>query len=298
MMPCLNPLFIRAMHLTDGAGVMYFHGAQLKVRKVMPSVGTKTWGRYPDELYVANVRQLLADACAQADDGTEIAIHLRMRTHGDIDELNTHPYQGVGYDVETCRSSAFWLMHNGVLSHGNASDPSKSDTWHYIRHTLEPLLDTGEIRVLFDPVFQRLIEKDIGNNRFVVALEDDEDHRMVIYNKHQGVMHKGAWFSNTYAWTAPDTTRYGVASLKDWATGWEPVQDDSSKPSESDELFFEDLYQIFTETTEGGIPMEMQQLAQEFIDLYDRADLVGLQALVDENIDELSDLWDQYFDAA
>lgn len=51
----------------------------------------------------------------------EYVLHLRVRTHGDVDQKNCHPFY-IG--------SGGYMMHNGILS---VKTPHKamSDTWHF-----------------------------------------------------------------------------------------------------------------------------------------------------------------------
>jgi len=121
--------------------------------------------------------------------GREAIIHMRWRTHGDIDLHNCHPYEVV---------PGLWMAHNGVLSHSNVADPSKSDTWHYINDVLRPLL-TKDPDLIHEPAFQKLVAHDIGySNKFGFM---DHEGRTVILNKASGIEHDGVWYSNTYAWT-------------------------------------------------------------------------------------------------
>src|SRR5262245_15054454 len=98
----------------DGVGIMWKSGESVDVEKIT-SPSLEEWFRFYD-------RHARGRACL---------IHLRMRTHGDINEDNTHPYYvGRGY----------FLMHNGILQTGNAKDRSRSDTWHFIEDHLKPCL--------------------------------------------------------------------------------------------------------------------------------------------------------------
>lgn len=180
----------------DGYGFMYAHDNQLHVLK---RLGTA-------EQFIADWRSL---------EQYDRAVHLRMRTHGDIDLVNCHPYWVTGYDNDSELPLA--MMHNGILASGNDVDPTKSDTWHYINDVLKPLLAKYP-HLIQDPVFQRLVEEHIdSNNRFVFL---DSLGRMVTLNYGEGVLWEGMWLSNTYAWSAPldEKTRryYGGYDYDDW----------------------------------------------------------------------------------
>lgn len=136
--------------------------------------------------------------------GRRCAIHLRMRTHGDIDDENTHPYY-VG--------RGFFLMHNGVLATGNANDESKSDTWHFIRDALRPAMKRYP-KCFTDSTFIERLGGVIGRgNKFVVY---GPSGTSAVVNRSSGVTYRGAWLSNTYAWSAPRSTR-ATGYLPAWA---------------------------------------------------------------------------------
>lgn len=117
-------------------------------------------------------------------DEREVTLHARYTTHGKTDLDNCHPYDLDGG----------YLMHNGVLSCGNAADPSRSDTWHYCRDFLDGAADA----LLLNPQGRHLVGDHIGrSNRFVYLSPSGET---VIVNRSTGVEYEGLWFSNTYAW--------------------------------------------------------------------------------------------------
>lgn len=164
----------------DGIGVMYALGGRLEVVKSLPANA--------DE-FIAFYRQHI--------EGRESVWHARMQTHGDIDLENCHPYQVTGRIA---------LAHNGILSTGNAWDKSRSDTWHFIRHVVRPALALDE-SMLLDPSWQSFLGDLIGTaNKFGLMTADGQ---AVIINRKSGVEFKGAWLSNTYAWSAH---RFGVGS--------------------------------------------------------------------------------------
>lgn len=125
------------------------------------------------------------------------AFHVRMATHGRIEESQSHPYPVD--DEGKC-----YMMHNGILDAGNHEDVAKSDTWHYIKNTIAPMFrDMGN--KMFKGYMLDLIGEAIGNNRFVFVDGDGEFH---VVNREQGLMWKGMWLSNRYAWPA---ALYGAA---------------------------------------------------------------------------------------
>jgi hypothetical protein len=164
----------------DGFGVMYAEAGRLEVARFLPETA--------DE-FIALYR-------AHAD-GRECIWHARMQTHGVIDIGNCHP------DTVTPRIA---LAHNGILATGNSWDEDRSDTWHFIRNVIEPVVAHDEARIL-DPVWQAFIGQLIGSsNKFGIM---NSDGVAVIINRSSGVEFAGAWLSNTYAWSA---SKFGIGS--------------------------------------------------------------------------------------
>ena len=173
---------------SDGFGVMYAEDGKLHVYKCLPTSAKDMY-----EFYQAHA------------EGRDCVWHARMKTHGDIDLDNCHPYR-VTDDI--------WLAHNGVLSTGNNADRSKSDTWHFIRNVIAPAL-TANPDLMLDHDWQRMIGSIIGSsNKFGLVRADGE---IVIINEQSGVNFVGAWLSNTYAWS---TTKFGFRSSYQGQVGY------------------------------------------------------------------------------
>ena len=153
----------------DGLGAMFLGDDGLVVTKTLP----------------ANAAEAERMVEALPDDDRELALHWRWKTHGDIDMENCHPYQ---------INETAWLMHNGILATGNAADPTKSDTWHFVRDYLAEVTDD----LLHHAGFKEMVGEFIGNNKFAIMTADG---RLSVVNKDQGISHGGVWYSNTYAWT-------------------------------------------------------------------------------------------------
>ena len=159
-------------HNADGFGAMYAEDGKIVVVKTL---GTP-----------AQINKIYAEELAHRD----CIIHYRMKTHGDIDLDNCHPYK-VTDDV--------WMAHNGILSFGNPIDKRKSDTWHFIEFILRPALQ-GNPRLIYDLDFQDYIADMIGgSNKFGFMTSEGDS---IILNREAGVQHMNAWLSNTYAWSA------------------------------------------------------------------------------------------------
>lgn len=168
----------------DGIGVMWAESGKLKFKKAIVTDADEFLKFYKENIV-----------------GKECVWHARMMTHGDVDLENCHPYPVFGFDGTPTDGSTLPLlmMHNGILDYGNAADKTKSDTWHYIRNFLRPMLkDNTEFA--FTEAFKSVVGKHItGANRFAFM---DPLGRVTLVNKPTGVEYAGAWFSNTYAWAA------------------------------------------------------------------------------------------------
>ena len=165
----------------DGIGVVYVENGVVEAHKLVPRDLAEFIEFY--RLHIA---------------GRDCAWHARMRTHGDTNLTNCHPYP-----VELDNGECGWLMHNGILSAGNMADRSKSDTWHYIENKIKPIMNAAPI-LFHSSALVDLIEDDIGtSNKFVIVTPDGQ---MTTYNADSGVTWKRsdgvAWMSNTYAWSA------------------------------------------------------------------------------------------------
>ena len=157
---------------SDGFGAMFAEAGKLVI--------IKTLGK-PDEIEALYKKELAHRDCI---------IHYRMKTHGDIDLDNCHPYR-INDDI--------WMAHNGILAMGNPIDTRKSDTWHFIEYIIRPAL-AADPDLIFDLDYQEYLENMIGGtNKFAFM---HKSGKSVILNKHAGVTHDGAWLSNTYAWSA------------------------------------------------------------------------------------------------
>jgi hypothetical protein len=205
-------------HNSDGFGAIVHRPEGVKVIKTIGALDEIF------ELYTNEVK------------GHEAIIHFRMKTHGDIDLINCHPYQ-VTDDI--------WMAHNGILNTGNQADVTKSDTWHYIQDYLRPML-SAHPELLHEPAFQKLVSSHIGySNKFGFM---DRGGKVVIINRQSGVDHLDAWLSNTYAWTPSKwgfytTPRTQVSSSKYYNAGRYDYEDywtggGWGKPSEQKSLPF------------------------------------------------------------
>lgn len=196
----LTGVFLRN---SDGIGVMWADDGKLMYHKALVASAGEFVAFYDD-----NIR------------GKACCWHARMKTHGDIDLTNCHPYPVFGFEGEDVPLPVL-LMHNGVLATGNSNDTSKSDTWHYIRDFIRPMLNDNP-ELLHSAAFQKLLASHIGGgNKFALM---DALGRTVIINRQAGVEYAGAWLSNTYAWDYyglhPDMKHHKRQPTYSWPNQW------------------------------------------------------------------------------
>lgn len=163
----------------DGVGVMYSENGILIIEKALPKDA---------DSFIKFYRKHIL--------GRDCAFHLRMKTHGSIDLENCHPYEVLNRREH---GADLWLMHNGILATGNSADVTKSDTWHYIRDIIRPMLENNAL-FYKHPAFAEIVGTHIGkSNKFVLM---DQDGFRVTINESEGVYWGGLWLSNEYAWSA------------------------------------------------------------------------------------------------
>lgn len=140
-------------------------------------------------------------------------LHLRMATHGDVQDSNTHPYEVL---------PGMWLMHNGIVDvPGMPFVSERSDTWHYIDSVLRPLLmsqpdPSSAIRA---PWFRTMLEMHGGRgNRFVLM---DAQGALTFNDDQWHTFPSGLRVSNTYALGGRKASLLGAVSgsVTAWKAG-------------------------------------------------------------------------------
>mgnify|MGYP000709909602 CR=1 FL=1 len=176
---------------SDGIGVMWAEDGVLHYYKALPKDAEEARGIFREYA-----------------EGKHCCVHYRMRTHGDIDLTNCHPYPIAGFDNDNAAmpmllmhndnaAMPMLLMHNGVLSTGNSADASKSDTWHYINDYVKPTL-AAHPDLMTNAPYMKMMSAHIGNNNKFAIM--DAAGNVAVLNRQAGVEYEGSWLSNTYAW--------------------------------------------------------------------------------------------------
>ena len=245
----------------DGIGVMRSNNGNLIIEKILPKDSDDFINFYEKHIF-----------------GYECAFHLRMKTHGNIDLANCHPYEILN---KADHGLDLWLMHNGILHTDNKDDLTKSDTYHYIKNYLVPMLAKNP-DYAFTESFNEIISDHIGSsNKFVIM---DNLGRQAVINKDQGIYWAGLWLSNTYAWSASNTA---TATAENDLTIWEnQVLENPDKPKLNYGSYSYDYnsynygYRSNTEyesinsidTANDYIDSELDLIVNDFFDLgYDKA---------------------------
>lgn len=117
-------------------------------------------------------------------------IHFRIKTHGQLDEKNCHPFV-LNDDIS--------FIHNGVI-HCVPNNKDKSDTIMFNEEVLQPLINMYGNDILYQKPFQKLLEETIGSSK--LAFLDKKTKEFVIINKNLGNEKQGIWFSN-FSWVPP-----------------------------------------------------------------------------------------------
>lgn len=150
----------------DGAGFMFAEKGKLTIKK-----GYFTLDKFM-EAYDEHKQKALA-------------IHFRIKTHGNIDVENCHPYSV---------DSNLAFIHNGIIQDvGSNEDLNMSDTWHFNEKYLKPLRKK-HAGFFKDPVAKKLIEKFIGYSKLIFMNSKGE---VEVFNEQSGNWNSNCWFSNT-----------------------------------------------------------------------------------------------------
>jgi len=156
---------------SDGFGAMWHENGKIQI------VRTLDMGDVP--------------AITRSLEGKEAALHWRMATHGNVSEANTHPF---------VVNDSLAMMHNGVLSCQPKLGDPRSDTAIFAQDIMPKFLAPAK-RSHVLPEDIKPLDKWIGLSNRLVFL--DGHGKITIVGEGKGIRHKGAWYSNEYAWSAP-----------------------------------------------------------------------------------------------
>ena len=127
--------------------------------------------------------------------GKKAMLHFRMATHGTKGVENCHPFL-LTPDIA--------CAHNGILEIEADSDTGASDTRLFCDNILAPIARDNP-DALFTADMRALLGSMIGESNRLMFMR--ADGKVSIVNEASGVVHRKAWLSNTYAWSAPGNKR-------------------------------------------------------------------------------------------
>lgn len=113
-----------------------------------------------------------------------VVYHHRLATHGSKTMDNCHPFP-VTDDI--------YMMHNGILGITTTLEHDKTDSYHFARYVLRPML-MNDPSLFGTARFADLIESLIDKDKIVLLRADGACQRI-----GEGVERKGLWYSNEYS---------------------------------------------------------------------------------------------------
>lgn len=150
----------------DGAGFMYAEKNKLNIVK-----GLMTFTEFLDAY--------------EPHKEKECVLHFRIRTHGEANAENTHPF---------LISKTLGLVHNGIISKLDLTkDTTKSDTWHFTQQHLTKFYQDNP-KFFLNSSYKQIIEEFIGWSKLIFM---DNKGNIEIYNEKAGSWNSGCWFSNS-----------------------------------------------------------------------------------------------------
>lgn len=179
----------------DGCGLAWVQpGGKLKVFKTLD---------------FAEFKRVYAKVCAKFPESNKL-IHFRIRTHGNVDVQNCHPFV-------VDKDHAF--IHNGTITMTAPSDKAAaySDTFLFNKHILQNI-NLNIPNWMTEYWIKAMLQKMIDHSKIVVLRSDNN---VLIVNEDKGHWLDDVWYSN-YSYKASKATySYGGKGKehqnnKDW----------------------------------------------------------------------------------
>lgn len=152
---------------SDGAGFAYAKDGVLTVKK-----GFFTFKSF-------------WEAYSQIPEGVPAIIHFRIKTSGNKDEYNCHPWSV---------TDNLAIIHNGIISDYSVSGSSISDTGLFVGDILKTMVSHLGEKCLTTDFSNFLLSEALGSSK-MVSLDKDGEH--AIFNASSGEFVDGVWFSNS-----------------------------------------------------------------------------------------------------
>lgn len=156
---------------SHGWGIMYSHASKVHYIKEVSAFSEfwKAWRDVPKE--------------------AERAVHFRIRTHGETNDVNCHPFQP---------TENILFMHNGIISTFLA-DKKMSDTWNFSENVLKPVMVAYEnkgVNPISNEGFGKLVSELAGSSKLLFL---DKDGNTMKVNPNVWVERMGCYFSNGHS---------------------------------------------------------------------------------------------------
>jgi len=186
------------------------------------------WGiMFADEGRVKTFRGMALGEFWQAyygiESDREITIHFRIKTHGERNVENTHPFKVLSLEED---GEDIYVMHNGVIRINDTDNTKMSDTWHWVNKVLRPIIRRAP-DILDEPVLQKMLEADLSGSKIVILRGNGQK---IYLNKTLGTndAESGCWFSNSNSLPRQAATTYnsqtyhgyGAYGGRDYETTW------------------------------------------------------------------------------
>lgn len=117
---------------------------------------------------------------AEVETTSNMLIHFRIATHGNVEINNCHPF---------VLNKRMVLIHNGIISGYGSKTENKSDTKDFI----EKVIGNISYKQWDNPSFRQLVGEAIGYSKFGIL---DVTGKYFIINEHKGFWDDGVWYSN------------------------------------------------------------------------------------------------------
>ena len=137
----------------------------------------------------------------------ELGLHFRLSTAGKTNAEMAHPFQVLSYDKH---GRDLWLMHNGPRLPVPILEDDKSDTWHFVKHMLYPILENNPDFIENDD-FIRMLDRIIGSEKLLLL---DSHVGFIRVNENAGTKKDNMWLSNTYSLGRDKGMNYNVHTGK------------------------------------------------------------------------------------
>lgn len=136
----------------------------------------------------------------------ERAIHFRIKTHGEVNDANCHPFSPIP-DV--------YMMHNGVIDTVLVEE-KMNDTHNYCTYELGPIMKAWP-NWIDDNQFKEVVNKGVGSSRLLFM---DNTGKVLKINQQEWKWRDGCSFSNGSSFT------YEAATNRQYAGGYSSAYDE------------------------------------------------------------------------